>query len=136
LALAAAGTSAYCLDLQQRVWKRCGQYFPRRGRHRNQNLATKASEATKRQLPVQDAAGILDAVADLADNKFDPRTDLFRDWQDIYQLTPDKPALRDAIRRYFASRNEDDPSLMPERLANYSYLRASIGSSFEAFHAG
>jgi hypothetical protein len=49
----------------------------------------------------------------LLDNKFDPRTDLFRDWQGIYQLTPDKPALRDAIRRYFASRNEDDPSLMP-----------------------
>jgi hypothetical protein len=43
--------------------------------------------------------------------KFDPRTDLFRDWQGIYQLTPDKPGLRDAIRQYFASRNEDDSSL-------------------------
>ncbi len=43
--------------------------------------------------------------------KFDPRTDLFRDWQGIYQLTPEKPGLRDAIRQYFASRSEDDSSL-------------------------
>jgi hypothetical protein len=49
----------------------------------------------------------------LRDYDFNPRTDLFRDWQGIYQLTPDKPGLRDAIRRYFASRNEDDPSLLP-----------------------
>ncbi|MCG3181404.1 MAG: hypothetical protein BIFFINMI_03797 [Phycisphaerae bacterium] len=47
----------------------------------------------------------------LRDHAFDPHTDLFRDWQGVYQLTPDKPGLRDAIRRYFASRNEDDPSL-------------------------
>ena len=47
----------------------------------------------------------------LRDHAFDPHTDLFRDWQGVYQLTPDKPGLRDAIRRYFASRNEDDPCL-------------------------
>jgi hypothetical protein len=42
---------------------------------------------------------------------FNPHTDLCRDWQGLYQLTPDKPGLRDALRRYFASRNEDDSSL-------------------------
>lgn len=44
--------------------------------------------------------------------KFAPTTDLKRDYQGIYQLNAgDKPALRDAIRAYFVSRNEDDPNL-------------------------
>ncbi len=47
----------------------------------------------------------------LVRNKFAPTTDLKADWQGIYQLTPDKPALRDDIRRYFISRTEDDPNL-------------------------
>jgi hypothetical protein len=38
---------------------------------------------------------------------FDPYRDLFRDAQGIYQLTPHKPRLRDDIRAYFRSRNED-----------------------------
>lgn len=42
---------------------------------------------------------------------FAPTTDLRPDWQGIYQLTPDKPQLRDEIRRYFLSRSEDDPNL-------------------------
>lgn len=52
----------------------------------------------------------------LVKHKFAPTTDLRPDWQGIYQLTPEKPALRDAIRAYFISRNEDDPNLyQPER---------------------
>jgi hypothetical protein len=47
----------------------------------------------------------------LTKHKFAPTFDLFSDWQGIYQLTPDKPSLRDDIRRYFISRNEDDPNL-------------------------
>jgi hypothetical protein len=47
----------------------------------------------------------------LVRNKFAPTTDLKPDWQGIYQLTPDKPGLRDDIRRYFLSRTEDDPNL-------------------------
>ncbi len=47
----------------------------------------------------------------LVRNKFSPSTDLRKDWQGIYQLTPDKPQLRDDIRRYFISRTEDDPNL-------------------------
>jgi hypothetical protein len=43
----------------------------------------------------------------LRDNDFDPYTDLLRDSQGVYFLTPDKPKLRDAIRRYFLSRQED-----------------------------
>lgn len=39
--------------------------------------------------------------------QFDPVTDLARDWQGVYQLTPDKPGLRDDIRRYFRARSED-----------------------------
>jgi hypothetical protein len=47
----------------------------------------------------------------LVQHQFSPTTDLKPDWQGIYQLTPDKPRLRDDIRRYFLSRTEDDPSL-------------------------
>jgi hypothetical protein len=47
----------------------------------------------------------------LVRNEFEPTTDLRADWQGIYQLTPDKPQLRDDIRRYFISRSEDDPNL-------------------------
>jgi len=47
----------------------------------------------------------------LVKNKFAPTTDLRPDWQGIYQLTGDKPGLRDDIRRYFISRSEDDPNL-------------------------
>jgi hypothetical protein len=47
----------------------------------------------------------------LVKNQFAPTTDLRADWQGIYQLTADKPALRDDIRRYFLSRTEDDPNL-------------------------
>ncbi|HTU24267.1 MAG TPA: hypothetical protein VMF30_02645 [Pirellulales bacterium] len=38
---------------------------------------------------------------------FDPHRDLMRDAQGIYQLTDEKPQLRDDIRAYFRSRNED-----------------------------
>ena len=47
----------------------------------------------------------------LVRNHFEPTTDLRADWQGIYQLSGDKPGLRDDIRRYFLSRTEDDPSL-------------------------
>jgi hypothetical protein len=47
----------------------------------------------------------------LRDNDFDPDTDLARDWQGIWQLAGNKPRLRDDLRRYFRSRNEDDPTL-------------------------
>jgi hypothetical protein len=47
----------------------------------------------------------------LVRNQFAPTTDLKADWQGIYQLTADKPGLRDDIRRYFLSRTEDDPNL-------------------------
>lgn len=47
----------------------------------------------------------------LRDCDFNPYTDVFKDWQGIYQLTPNKPKLRDLIRDYFKSRNEDDISL-------------------------
>ena len=51
----------------------------------------------------------------LMENDFNPYTDLFRDWQGVYQITPDKPRLRDGIRKYFAGRNEDDLSLRGPR---------------------
>jgi len=47
----------------------------------------------------------------LLDNSFDPRTDISRDWQGVYQLTGNKPRLRDQIRAYFRDRNEDSPEL-------------------------
>lgn len=47
----------------------------------------------------------------LIENKFDPLSDLRKDWQGIYQLSGDKSALRDSIRQYFITRSEDDPTL-------------------------
>ncbi len=48
----------------------------------------------------------------LVDNKFDPVTDLTRDWQGVWQLAENKPRLRDEIRAYFISRAEDNPNLL------------------------
>ncbi len=47
----------------------------------------------------------------LTDNHFDPYLDLGRDWQGLLSLTKHKPQLRDDIRRYFESRNEDSIDL-------------------------
>jgi len=49
----------------------------------------------------------------LRDNQFDPFTDIYRDWQGVWQLTGNKPKLRDDIRRYFLSRSEDNPTFSP-----------------------
>lgn len=46
----------------------------------------------------------------LVEHKFDPVEDLFRDTQGLWQLEADRAELRDAIRRYFRSRHEDDIS--------------------------
>lgn len=43
----------------------------------------------------------------LVENKYDPTTDIKRDWQGLWQLTDRNVALRDGIRRYFRARNED-----------------------------
>lgn len=44
-------------------------------------------------------------------NKFDPETDIYKDSQGLYQLTDQKPKLRDDIRLYFIARNEDSIDL-------------------------
>jgi len=46
----------------------------------------------------------------LQDNHFDPRYDLTRDWQGVYRWTGNKPRLRDAVRKYFLDRHEDESS--------------------------
>lgn len=46
----------------------------------------------------------------LVKHQYSP-SDLRRDWQGVYQLTSDKPAMRDDFRRYFLSRTEDDIGL-------------------------
>jgi hypothetical protein len=43
----------------------------------------------------------------LVDHDYDPNVDVVKDWQGLYRLTDAKPGLRDDIRRYFLSRNED-----------------------------
>ena len=43
----------------------------------------------------------------LIDSQFDPQAHLFRDEQGLYRLEEDEIILRDAIRKYFRSRNED-----------------------------
>jgi hypothetical protein len=47
----------------------------------------------------------------LRDHDFNPAIDIARDWQGVWQLAGNKPKLRDEIRNYFRSRNEDDPGL-------------------------
>jgi hypothetical protein len=51
----------------------------------------------------------------LTDTHFDPSTDIKRDWQGLYQLVDHGDArsalLRDSIRAYFRSRNEDGNEL-------------------------
>lgn len=47
----------------------------------------------------------------LRDHDFNPYTDLVPDWQGIYRWSGDKPRLRDAVRKYFLERGEDDPNL-------------------------
>ncbi len=43
----------------------------------------------------------------LVQNQYSPTTDIYRDAQGLYQLTGNKPRLRDDLRQYFAQRNED-----------------------------
>jgi hypothetical protein len=40
-------------------------------------------------------------------NQFDPSKDIKRDWQGMWQLTDQKIRMRDQLRGYFRSRNED-----------------------------
>jgi hypothetical protein len=47
----------------------------------------------------------------LVENAFDPYMDLRRDAQGLWQLTGDKPKLRDDLRHYFRARNEMDQNL-------------------------
>jgi hypothetical protein len=47
----------------------------------------------------------------LLDNCYDPRTDISRNWQGVYQLNGNKLRLRDQIRAYFRDRNEDSAEL-------------------------
>lgn len=46
----------------------------------------------------------------LVDHQFDPLMDMRRNSHGIYELTGNKPELRDAIRRYFIVRDEDNPN--------------------------
>ena len=43
----------------------------------------------------------------LIENRFNPTTDIHRDWQGVWTLYPGHEILRDQIREYFQSRNED-----------------------------
>ncbi len=44
-------------------------------------------------------------------NKFNPLVDIKKDWQGVYQLDDSRIKLRDDIRQYFRSRNEDSIDL-------------------------
>ncbi len=53
----------------------------------------------------------------LRDTKYNPHVDIFRDSQGIWQLSPERPEIRDAIRGYFMGRNEDDVSVTQPPIA-------------------
>jgi hypothetical protein len=40
-------------------------------------------------------------------NRYDPLADIKKDWQGLWQLSGNKPKLRDDLRQYFRQRNED-----------------------------
>ena len=44
-------------------------------------------------------------------NRFDPSRDVKRDWQGMWQLTDQKSRLRDQLRTYFRSRDEDNTAV-------------------------
>lgn len=53
----------------------------------------------------------------LAEEQFDPYSDVHPDSQGILQLAPERWQLRDKLRAYFISRSEDDPNIYaPERV--------------------
>ena len=56
----------------------------------------------------------------LVENQFDPLVDIYKDDQDLWQLSDGKVKLRDQIRRYFEQRNEDDKSITKD----CKYLKA------------
>ena len=47
----------------------------------------------------------------LLDNKFNPSADIHKDWQGVWTLYPGHQGLRDDLRNYFQSRNEDSVDL-------------------------
>ncbi len=47
----------------------------------------------------------------LTENQYDPRLDIKKDWQGLWQLTDRSIKLRDGIRQYFRQRNEDSIDL-------------------------
>jgi hypothetical protein len=51
--------------------------------------------------------GYINRSAVLWKNRFDPARDIKRDWQGLWQLTDQKIHLRDGLRAYFRSRDED-----------------------------
>ncbi len=55
-------------------------------------------------------------VSILVDNEFDPLTDVAYDSQGVLRLTGSKPQLRDDLRAYFRSRNEDSLELAEPHL--------------------
>lgn len=47
----------------------------------------------------------------LVDNNFNPSSDIHKDWQGLWELYPGHDKLRDELRQYFQSRNEDSIDL-------------------------
>ena len=55
--------------------------------------------------------GYADRWKILLEDNFNPNLDLKKDWQGLYQLTDRSISLRDDVRAYFRSRNEDSIDL-------------------------
>lgn len=86
------------------------------------NWQNRAAAATRRNIGVVDChalhyfhgskklRGYGERWKILRDHDYDPSRDVYRDSQGILQLSPDRIAFRDDLRRYFDSRTEDDIS--------------------------
>jgi hypothetical protein len=95
--------SAYADQL--RIWEKRAELYIRRNIGYVPGLLLHNWHGKKRDRRYRERWSIL------IKNQYDPMLDLKRDWQGLWQLTERNFKLRDDIRAYFRSRNEDSIDL-------------------------
>jgi hypothetical protein len=89
----------------------CGEWQARAERHVQRNIGYVEGLLTHYFHGAKKNRGYVGREEILWRNGFDPSRDIKRDWQGLLQLTDQKFRLRDNLRAYFRSRNEDSTSL-------------------------
>jgi hypothetical protein len=112
MACAMIGSVAQCLSRNLRqgcphyaAW--CLEWQDRAERHLKRNVGYVDGLLLHYFHGAKKNRGYQDREQILWRNQFDPVRDIKRDWQGMWQLTDQKYRLRDQLRAYFRSRNED-----------------------------